>query len=322
MIDEVYFWEHITFPSTGLPGAYAMNFSMEDISMYNLMGGNKAANDLIGTTKPNGFIAASQGFGIKATAAGTATFSNRMRRVSNNNTLRDLEENKERLWLQVSSSEYELKATTLLGFSEEASSEIDAGYDSRRLATILSIYSHLEDGSHEFGIQSREAFNEEIKIPFGFSTKLDENVLYKISIAEIEGMALNDSEVYLIDHLEQTITNLRNETYLFNADKGTFNNRFTIQFNDREVLGVSNNELNRLVVYPNPASNVLNINASLNSELKEIAIYDLTGRLVETIQVKNNTTNYTIDVSKLASSTYILSVKSINDQQNIRFVID
>jgi hypothetical protein len=185
MIDEVYFWEHITSPSTGLPGANAMNFSMEDISMYNLMGGNKAANDPVGTTKPNGYIATSQGFGIKATAAGTATFTNRMRRTSNNNTLREAEDNTERLWLQISSPVYDLNATSLLGFTENATIGLDDGYDSRRLATVLSIYSHLEDGNQELGIQSREAFNENIKVPFGFSTMLDENVLYKISIADI-----------------------------------------------------------------------------------------------------------------------------------------
>ncbi len=76
MIDEVYFWEHLTPPSPGLPGAGSMNFSMEDISMYNLSGGVPAASDPGTTTTPNGYISTGQGFGIKATAAGTATFNN------------------------------------------------------------------------------------------------------------------------------------------------------------------------------------------------------------------------------------------------------
>ncbi|HAV54218.1 MAG TPA: hypothetical protein DCX41_04700, partial [Aequorivita sp.] len=65
MVNEVYFWNPNTPPSSSLPGAYSMNFSMEDISMYNLSGGTYAPSDPT-QTPPSGYISTGQGFGIKA----------------------------------------------------------------------------------------------------------------------------------------------------------------------------------------------------------------------------------------------------------------
>ncbi|MEM7186433.1 MAG: DUF1028 domain-containing protein, partial [Bacteroidota bacterium] len=172
MIDEVFFWEHLTPPSPNLPGAGSMNFSMEDISMYNLSGGVGAGNPEVIATRPNGFIATGQGFGIKATAAGTATFTNAMRRTTGNNTLRNQSE-KDRVWIQVVNAQYEMGGTALVAFNENATEAVDNGYDSRRLATIVSLYSHLPDGSEQLGIQTREAFGSGIKVPMGFSTQLE-----------------------------------------------------------------------------------------------------------------------------------------------------
>src|SRR5690606_21504190 len=147
-----------------------------------LMGGLPASSDPTGTdTKPNGFISTGQGFGIKANQAGTAIFSNNMRRVDNNTTLRrPTQFEDERLLLKVSNIANNLQSTTLIGFSENATSGIDDGYDSRRLANVVSLFSHLEIGDAEFGIQSRETFDPSIKILLGFSSMVDENSEYTI----------------------------------------------------------------------------------------------------------------------------------------------
>ena len=140
--------------------------------MYNLSGGVPAASDPGTTTTPNGYISTGQGFGIKATAAGTATFTNSMRRTTNNNTLRD-PLNRDRVWISVNNARYDMQNTTLIAFTQNATPALDNGYDSRRLATVVSLYSHLEDGSEQLGIQSREAFESGVKIPLGFSTQIE-----------------------------------------------------------------------------------------------------------------------------------------------------
>ena len=298
-ISEVFFWEHLTPPSAGLPGANTMNFSMEDISMYNLMGGVKAASDLSPgeDTRPKGSISTSQGFGIKANSAGTATFTNEMRRLENNNTLRSTE--RERLWLTVISNEFELNSSTLIGFSEFASEEIDAGFDSRRLATVVSVYSQTESGS-ELGIQSREAFNTGIKIPIGFSTQIDKETTYSFSLSEMEGLLVTQAEVYLVDNLLNLVTNLTEGDYTFTAAKGDFKNRFTLVFKE-QLLGVSEEITTSLNVYPNPTNGVLNV-FSEAIEIHKIEISDVTGRVVKTMVINNK--RAALDVSHLNSAVY------------------
>ncbi|MDX1462643.1 MAG: hypothetical protein R3359_06265, partial [Marinirhabdus sp.] len=210
MVDEVYFWEHLTPPSTSLPGYNSMNFSMEDISMYNLMGGTAAPADPTGVdTRPNGFISTAQGFGIKANAAGTAVFNNSMRRVDNNNTLRDLEENVDRIWLTVSNADYALSGNTLIGFSDENLDAFENGYDSRRLASVVSLYSLLPEGEAELGIQSLPQMDGERIVKLGFSTAVEGDAIpFTIKISEVQGDRLSNATVYLRDNTLNTIIDL------------------------------------------------------------------------------------------------------------------
>jgi len=317
MVDEVYFWEHLTPPSTGLPGAGSMNFSMEDISMYNLSGGVGAGNPEVIATRPNGYISTGQGFGIKATAAGTATFTNAMRRTTNNNTLRG-QNDKDRVWISVENSQYEMGGATLLAFNENATAGIDSGYDSRRLATVVSLYTHLEDGSEQLGIQTREAFGTGVKVPVGFSTQLDATLDYKISIATIEGENLDGATVYLIDNYTNTVTNLSQEAYAFTSEKGTFHNRFILQFEGEVVLGTNDDELESLSILPNPTTGVLNIISPFEPILN-IEIFDVRGRLLNDFSV-NSQERYTIDISDLESAVYFITVNTINGSTTKRIL--
>ena len=62
LVNEIYFWEHLTPPSSSIPGFNSINFSMDDISMFNLSMPLPAANDPGVSTTPNGIISTGQGF--------------------------------------------------------------------------------------------------------------------------------------------------------------------------------------------------------------------------------------------------------------------
>ncbi len=306
MIDEVYFWEHLTPPSPAMPGAGAMNFSMEDISMYNLLGGTPAASDPGISTTPNGYIATGQGFGIKATAAGTATFTNAMRRTTGNNTLRN-PVNKDRIWLSVQNNAYQMQNTTLVGFTDVSTQGFDNGYDSKRLATVVSLYSHLEDGSMELGIQAREAFNEDIQVPMGFSTLIDETTEYKISIADIQGANIEGATVYLIDTLLGTTTNLQQDSYTFTSGKATYNNRFILVFKN-PTLGNQDLVSKNIRVFPNPTSGLLTIQ-SPNTPITGITITDLRGRNVQN-QTVDALQSVSISLENLEKAMYFITIQT------------
>ena len=268
---------------------------------------------------PNGYIATGQGFGIKANAAGTATFTNSMRRSTGNNTLRSITTNEDRIWLNITNGLYEMGGSTLIGFSENTTAGIDPGYDSRRLAPIVSLYSHLQDGSEELGIQSREAFESGIIVPIGFSSQLNETLEYNIAISTLEGEHLSEATVYLTDNYTNTVHNLSDDgAYTFTSDKGTFSNRFLLEFEEEVVLGTNDNGVDAISIFPNPTDGILNI-LSPKESITSIEVYDVRGRKLSDAAL-NSQGNYTIDVSNLKTAIYFVTVTTENGSITKRIV--
>jgi hypothetical protein len=306
IIDELYFWEHLTTPAPGIPGPLTANFSMEDISTRNYLMGVAAAN---GGGIPNGVISTGQGFGIKANAAGDVTFNNALRLTSGNTTFRRPVD-KDLIWITVREPQYHMGSTAGIGFTENATPAMDQGYDTMKLGTVVSLYSHLEDGSELLGIQGREPFDTSITIPMGFSTLIDVDggLPYTISIANLEGNNIENATVYLVDHLLNITTNLSEGNYEFVSEAGTFDNRFTLQFEEGVILGSSENELERITVYPIPTKNMLHI-SSPGMTVQSATIYDIRGRKVNEVQFTPEK-NYQIDMSLLDASIYFIKITS------------
>nr|WP_315239217.1 leucine-rich repeat domain-containing protein [uncultured Flavobacterium sp.] len=75
---------------------------------------------------------------------------------------------------------------------------------------------------------------------------------------------------------------------------------------------------NYFTLYPNPVSDVLNINSKQAIEIQSLAIYDILGQLV--IAVPNAKSVSSIDVSKLRTGTYFLKVKSDKGSSSMKFI--
>jgi len=304
IVDAIYYWEHITDPNTSYPGYSSNNYDMGDISMYNLSGGIAAANAGGGEQASNQYIPSGQGFAIKANAAGTVTFNNAMRIANNNDTYRN-NESIDRLYLKISNETYSLKSSTLIAFTELATNDFDSNYDSKRLATPVSLFSLNND--KELGIQGRSVFNEDQVIPLGFSTQVEENQEYTISIGSLEGELLSLATIYLKDNLLNTITNLSETDYSFTSNQGSQTSRFVIVFTN-ELLGSNEISFETIAVYPNPTQNNLTINSPI-ADITSIEIYDLRGRSVgvTTLDYKNSCQ---IDMSELKSAMYFVKINT------------
>ncbi|PQB03730.1 T9SS-dependent choice-of-anchor J family protein [Aureitalea marina] len=317
-LTDVYFWEHITAPSSIIPGPYARNYSMDDISIYNdISGGLAAANDGGGTTQPNGIISTAQGFGVLATSGGNVTFTNSMRRTTGNTTLRTQDLELDRMWFRVSSDAYEypLGSNTLIAYSPEATDGLDGG-DTNRLDTSVSLYSSISGTNKHLTIQSLEEFNEEDKISMGFSTLVEADLEYTITLTQVQGTQLGDRSIYLIDNLLGRITDLTQESYSFRSGPGDQPGRFTLQF-EYEVLATAQNELESIGLYPNPTDGLLNV-VSPRAAIHEVVIYDLQGRVVLYQQLEG-ITQYQLEVDKLESSLYLIELTTVNGKIIQRF---
>lgn len=81
-------------------------------------------------------------------------------------------------------------------------------------------------------------------------------------------------------------------------------------------VGVDNHELNAKI-YPNPANNVLNVNA--NSNINKVEVYNMLGQNVMTVDV--NDTNASINTSNLSTGMYTLKLHTDNGVVNRKFTV-
>lgn len=70
------------------------------------------------------------------------------------------------------------------------------------------------------------------------------------------------------------------------------------------TLGVAENELNKVVMAPNPAYNLVNLQSV--QPIQSVAIYDINGKLIQTS--KANSTSFDLHLNGLQSGMYFIKV--------------
>ncbi len=78
----------------------------------------------------------------------------------------------------------------------------------------------------------------------------------------------------------------------------------------QEILGANDTEdFASLVLYPNPADSQVNLSNPRQMDLSDVTIYDLTGRIVNKVDLTTMGSEISIDVSNLANAAYLLVIK-------------
>lgn len=98
----------------------------------------------------------------------------------------------------------------------------------------------------------------------------------------------------------------------YNAPVITNQTLNTIQF----PTGIAESENKpELVVYPNPANDVLNINLSNANDVNTIRIYDLLGRMVQSETAMKNAASQKVNVSGLVKGLYFVVLEKANGEK-------
>ncbi len=310
MINEVYFWEHLTPPSTSIPGYLDNNYSMDDISVYTKAGavGSGTAADN-GGTAPGRYMASGQGFAIKAIEGGSANllFSNSMRVVDNNDQYRNSED-KDRIWISLHNQKYDLHSTSLVAFLPEASPRMDKGFDARRIGSSISLFSKSLEGD-ALSIQATSAFDKTMQLEMGMASVVEENLQFSIAIQNKEGVFANGQEIYLIDTYTGAVTNLNQSDYRFTAVNGMQDNRFVLSFEAPEQLSVTQATLaSSLRLFPNPAQERFTVISSEDLRFERLTIRSLQGQIVKSLSLKDMDKQQTISIGDLASGIYLVEI--------------
>ena len=82
------------------------------------------------------------------------------------------------------------------------------------------------------------------------------------------------------------------------------------------ILGATEHNLSMstIVLYPNPATSLVKLGNPNNLELEIATIYDNTGRLIKTFDLRDTNLEYSLDISELSSGTYLVFIQGISGQ--------
>ena len=90
--------------------------------------------------------------------------------------------------------------------------------------------------------------------------------------------------------------------YVCDPHAGNMNGTVTVT----STAGISENNLLSFEMYPNPVSDLLNIQLPSGTEKAEVSVFDYTGRLVSSKTISSNDT--AIDVQKISKGIYMIRV--------------
>ena len=77
---------------------------------------------------------------------------------------------------------------------------------------------------------------------------------------------------------------------------------------------------NTINVFPNPSQGIFTLQKTSNINLESATIYDINGRVIKTMDLKNMTGNRTIDISAVASGMYFMNVISSDSNHVMKLI--
>lgn len=283
-------WTHGLLPSSAYPSpfyqTYLLNYSVNDYISYNSLG-----------SSPPGFlgkIGAGQSFFVimnhSAPTPGTIIFNNSMRSASYSNsqfykagkppvsnTITTNE--KHRIWLNLSDING-LTSTTLIGYTEGATSNKDRDFDAvTKLGNEIALYSIIEN--YPYVIQGKSLpFDQNDEVSLG--VVIPSSGTYTFNINSLDGLFENQSQnIFLEDRLLGVFHDLRNTPYQIFLNQGAFEGRFYLRYTAATLQTNNFNLENSITIVSNQ---FITIN-SLKDEIKSIEVFDLLGKLL--VEYKN-----------------------------------
>lgn len=239
-------------------------------------GGTFVTNSNAQSANPNGVIQTGQGFFVEGNGSGTAVLFKNTQRVANTAgqffRTSDVVENN-RIWLNATNSGGAFSQMAV-GYMTGATQGIDA-FDGKYINdSAVALTSNINN--EEYTIQGRALpFVPSDVVPLNFKTTTAGD--YTIAIDHVDGLFATGQDVFLVDNVTGTATNLRTNAYTFTAAAGVNNSRFILTFQGAlNTNGLSFND-NNVKVYKNSGTLYVNSGAVV---MKNVKVFDIQGRLI------------------------------------------
>ena len=163
-------------------------------------------------------------------------------------------------------------------------------------------------GKTEPFVISTLPFDINKRIPFSLKAGSGAASTYKVSVGNI--INFDDLEhVYLYDGVTGVYHDIMDGSFEISLPQGVYENRFEITFRNG-TLGVDNPTKNNITIYQNNSlQNLVVANPDL-LEVKEISLFDITGKRILEKKRLNTEAEYKLPTSGIAEAVYIVNVKT------------
>ncbi len=279
-------------------------------------GGSSQDNELVGDPfeiTNAGVLNTAQGFIVKAKGAQkNLVFRNNMRLDLNyNNFFRNANDAEtpvqyewSRLWLNVKGSEIGY-SQILVGYSSQTGLGYDEGFDGTALSGgNVNLSSVITDGGEQkkLAIQARPSFTNADVVPLGFTADVAGTFTFELD--HVDGLLLGSQNIYLVDNLTNTFHNIKEGSYTFTTEVGTFDDRFRIVYATDEELGteVPAIDAKNVIVYRDGKQ----INITAPQDIQSVVVYDMLGRV---LYENNNVNAAKFVTSNIETSQQVVIVK-------------
>lgn len=251
-------------------------------------------------------IASAQGFIINTNASTDVVFNNDMRNAENAYFYKNSETERNRIWLSLSNADHKI-GQILVAYMTGATNDFDHQIDAKILGGTSEAFYNLLDND-KYAIQGRTLpFEASDVVPLGF--KVAESGSYTINLENFDGLfTTGDVKVLIKDNKTNTIHDLSESAYVFEAEQGESNDRFEIVYETESILGTDDLTANSVQVYTTTQNIVVD---SKNHKILSVALYDLSGRNIHRND-KVNSNVYQIAKSPLAKQVLVVKVKTAN----------
>jgi hypothetical protein len=338
----LYFWQHYSTNNTHVTAAYQGGYATRNLTGSTSPISPPGTSGLGNSTKlQNQFIAVGQGFFVVGSAAGgNIVFKNSQREFvkEDNATSNSLfksnsgkssaaatsvnhfdfnedyqvsEDNFSKLRLSFTGADT-ANRQILLGFMDDnATSEIDLGYDAEHIDVQPSDMYFLNSGK-KLNIAGEGYFNNELVLPLGVKNaqqglvtfKLDEKINFD-----------NNQQVFVHDLQTDSYIDLNLVDYTLFLPAGTFDERFTLVFKNNVEILLGNQSFTSIdgikLIYSNNDSAISIQNSVLDTTVEKVILYNMLGQQIANYNVANqNQNDILIPIKLLSSGTYIVAMQT------------
>ncbi|GAA4883127.1 T9SS sorting signal type C domain-containing protein [Flaviramulus aquimarinus] len=155
-------------------------------------------------------------------------------------------------------------------------------------------------------------YDETTRIPLGLKSSKD-NTEYSIKINTLKDVPENVN-IYVFDNINNTYTDIKNNTFEVTLDEGTHDKRFEITFKQENTLSIEKNNFVEFNVFQNNRISQLKILNPNSLKINSLSLYDISGKQVLIDHISSDRRRRIYSTKSLSGGIYVVKIDLDNNQ--------